>query len=275
MKNVLLKDTVKEIKNTFKRFLSILLVVLLGVGFFAGIKAASPDMKLTLDKYFDDQNVMDIQVISTLGLTQDDIETLKTVESVENVENSYSQDVIVTIDEEDSVIKLETLTKNVNQLVLVEGKLPEAVNECVVEESMLTWSGHQIGDTIKITAEKITDDEENEKELLKNNKMKIVGTVKSPLYLSRERGNTKLGSGKINYYMYVSPEAVNTDIYTTAYITVSGAKTLNCISDEYEDIVEIVEDKIEEISDERKQARYDKIYNEAARQNKRCRRNFK
>ena len=102
MKNVIVKDTMQEIKNTFKRFLSILLVVLLGVGFFAGIKATSPDMKKTIDQYFDDQNVMDIEVISTLGLTEKDIQTLKNVENVENVEGSYSQDVLVTIDEEDA-----------------------------------------------------------------------------------------------------------------------------------------------------------------------------
>src|SRR5699024_5789897 len=98
--------------------------------------------------------------------------------------------------------------------------------ECVVEKSLLTWSGLQIGDMITVNAEKITDDEGNEKDLLLNNQMKIVGTVQSPLYLSTERGSTKLGSGKIGYYMYISPEAINTDIYTTAYITVEGAKQL-------------------------------------------------
>ena len=159
MKNVIVKDTMQEIKNTFKRFLSILLVVLLGVGFFAGIKATSPDMKKTIDKYFDAQSVMDIEVISTLGLTEKDIQTLKNVENVEKAEGSYSQDVIVTIDEEDAVIKLETLTTNVNQVVLLEGKMPENEEECVVEKSMLDWTGHKIGDTITIKAEKIKDKE--------------------------------------------------------------------------------------------------------------------
>lgn len=263
MKNVLLKDTGKEIKNTFKRFLSILLVVLLGVGFFAGIKATSPDMKITLDKYFDEKNVMDIQVISTLGLTDEDIKSIEDVDGVENVEGTYSQDVIVSIDEEEAVIKLETIAPNLNQLVLVDGRMPEKADECVIEESMLTWTKHQIGDTITVNAKNITDDDGNEKELLQSNTMKIVGTVQSPMYISRERGSTKLGSGKINYYMYVMPEAVSADIYTAAYVTVQGAKELDSTSEKYDDTVQRVKDKIEEISDKRKQERYDEVYNQA------------
>ena len=96
MKNVLLKDSVKEIKNTFKRFLSILLVVLLGVGFFAGIKATSPDMKKTIDRYFDEQNVMDIQVISTLGLTEDDLK--KAQDNVQKMTDKYTKEVDVLLE---------------------------------------------------------------------------------------------------------------------------------------------------------------------------------
>lgn len=263
MKNAIYKDTVKEIKNTYKRFLSILLVVLLGVGFFAGIKATSPDMKKTVDKYFDDLNVMDIQVISTLGLTNDDIEIIKQIEEIENVEGSYSQDVIVSIDEEDAVIKLETITNEMNQLEIIDGRLPENENECVVESSFLTWTGHQIGDSVEITAEKITDSEGEEKELLKEDTMTIVGTVNSPMYLSRERGSSKLGSGTIKYYMFVNKAAINADIYTTAYVQVKDAKELNCTSNQYKEIINEAKDKIEEISNARKQARYDEIYNEA------------
>lgn len=263
MKNVLLKDTVKEIKNTFKRFLSILLVVLLGVGFFAGIKATSPDMKKTIDRYFDKQNVMDIQVISTLGLTKDDIETLKNVENVENVEGSYTQDVIVLVQDKETVVKLETITDEVNHIVLKNGRMPENINECVVEESFMHFSGYNIGDSIKINAEKIKDDEGNEKELLKQDTIKIVGIVESPLYISRERGSSKLGSGKVNYYMYIPKENITQNIYTNVYVKVAGANKLACYDKKYDDLVDNVKDKIEEISDERKQARYNEIYSEA------------
>lgn len=263
MKSVLLKDTVKEIKNTFKRFLSILLVVLLGVGFFAGIKAASPDMKLTIDKYLDDKNVMDIQVISTLGLTQKDIDILKNVDGVENIIGTYSQDAIISTDKENAVVKIETISNVMNQVVLIEGRLPEKEDECVVEESFLSWGEHKIGDTITIQVEKIKDDDGNEKDLLKQNTMKIVGSVRSPLYISRERGNSKLGSGKVNYYMYIHPDSITQDIYTNTYIQVAGAKEQKCYEKEYEDTIENVKNKIEDISEERKQARYDEIYGKA------------
>ena len=174
LNNVLLKDTAKEIKNTFKRFLSILLVVLLGVGFFAGINAASPDMKMTVDKYFDEQNIMDIQVMSTLGLTDDDIDTIKDINGVENAVGTFSQDSVITVGEEEAVIKMETISNSMNDLVLVDGKLPENIDECVVEELFLEWTGHSIGDSVNIKAEKITDSDGKEKDVLKRTSFFVV-----------------------------------------------------------------------------------------------------
>lgn len=263
MKNVLLKDTVKEINVTFKRFLSILLVVLLGVGFFAGIKATSPDMKKTIDEYFDNQNVMDIEVISTLGLTDDDIKTLQNVEGVENVRASYYQDAIVQVQDAEYVMRMESIADDINTLVLVEGNMPQNIDECVVEEGFLNASGYKIGDSINLKIDKIKDDEGNEKEAIKQTNLKIVGTVKAPLYISRERGSSKLGSGKINYYMYVNKELINSEYYIVAYIQVSGAKELKCYKDDYDKLIDNVKDKIELIEEERKQARYNEIYNKA------------
>ena len=263
MKKALFKDTVKEITHNFKRFISMLLIVLLGVGFFAGIKAASPDMKETLDQYFDDQNVMDIQVMSTLGLTQTDLEELQKVEGVQQVEGSYSTDVIVNSGEEEFVVKLESLPENINQIKMVEGKLPENETECVVEENFLLGTGHQIGDKIQIEVENITNDDGETKKLLKQEEVTIVGTVQSPLYIYMERGSTELGSGKIDYYMYIPHKNFDTDLSTVAYITVEGAKDLKTYQSKYEDVVQEVKDRIDAISEERRQARYDEIYEEA------------
>ena len=263
MKKALIKDGVKEITYNIKRFLSILLVVLLGVGFFAGIKATSPDMKETLDVYMDNQNFMDIQVISTLGLTDDDITTLQGVEGVESATGTYSADGIISLSDEDFVVKLETITEGVNQPVLVEGQLPSNLQECVVEKSFLTGTEYKIGDTIELKTEDITDDDGNEKPLLKQEKLKIVGTVESPMYISRERGSSKLGSGRVQYYLYVSPELINTNMYTAVYIRVNGAEELNCTTTAYTDLVENVKDKIDEIADDRREARYNEIYDKA------------
>ena len=228
MKTALIKDSLKEIQKGFKRFISILLIVLLGVGFFAGIKATSPDMKKTLDEYFDEQNVYDISLISTLGLTNNDIEEIKKIDDVENALGTYQTDAIVNVGEETVVVKLETILKDINKLKLVEGKKPQNSNECVVEENFLIGTDKKIGDKIELQVDKITDDEGNEKELLKEKELTIVGTVKSPMYISRDRGSTKLGSGSINYYMYIDYSNINTDIFTNVYITVKNAKEELC-----------------------------------------------
>ena len=263
MKTALFKDGIKEIKNSYKRFISILLIVLLGVGFFAGIRAASPDMKKTIDEYFDKLNVMDVQVISTLGLTNDDIKAIENIENVEKVEGSYQTDAIVKIEDEEAIVKLETFSESINHLELVEGRLPENKKECAVESKFLAETGYKIGDTIEIEIEDITNDDGEKEKVLKENKVEIVGIVKSPLYISTDRGSTKLGSGVIDYYLYVSKENINVDLYTNIYLTVENAKELETTSNKYSDLVEKVEDELENISDERRQARYDELYNNA------------
>lgn len=192
MKTALIKDGIKEIKISIKRFISLLLIVLLGVGFFAGIKAASPDMRTTLDTYFDELDMMDVQVISTMGLTDDDVTAIKNVENVKTVEGSYQTDAIVSIGDEDVVVKLETITNDLNKLKLVEGRMPENENECVVEEDFLSGTGHNIGDKIQINVEDITNEDGEEEKVLKNNEVTIVGTVRSALYIYTDRGSTSL-----------------------------------------------------------------------------------
>ena len=263
MKKALLKDCFKEIIKGFKRFISILLIVLLGVGFFAGIKATSPDMKLTLDTYFDDKNVMDIQVISTLGLTDDDITELKKLDLIENAEGTYQTDAVVTAGDKQVVVKLESLASSINALQVTSGRLPENQNECVVEEAFLQGTEYNIGDTIKVQVDNIKDDDGNDISVLKTNDLQIVGTVRSPMYISTDRGTTKLGSGVINYYLYVSPDNINANIYTNIYLTVNGAKDLKCYDDKYNDLIKQAEDEIEKIADARKEARYNALFDKA------------
>ena len=263
MKKALLKDCFKEIIKGFKRFISILLIVLLGVGFFAGIKATSPDMKFTLDTYFDDKNVMDIQVISTLGLTDEDITELEKLDLIDDAQGTYQTDAMVTAGDKQFVVKLESLASSINDLQVTSGRLPENQNECVVEEAFLLGTEYKIGDTIKIQIDNITDDDGNDISVLKTNELQIVGTVNSPMYISTDRGTTKLGSGVINYFLYVSSDNINANIYTNIYLTVKGAKDLKCYDDQYEDLIEQAEDEIEKIADARKEARYNALYDKA------------
>ena len=150
MTTALHKDSIKEIINTRKRFLSILLIVLLGVGFFAGIRAASPDMKKTADTYFDETKMMDIEVISTLGLTDNDLKKIQDMQDVEVAEGSYSKDVLTRVDDEEYVLKVHILSDKINCVKLQQGEMPKNETECVVEESFLKGTNKNIGDTITL-----------------------------------------------------------------------------------------------------------------------------
>ena len=250
MKKALFKDSIKEIKNTYKKFISILLMAFLGVGFFAGIRAASPDMLDTLDKYYKDQDVFDIQIISTLGLTDEDVTAISGIENVEKVDVSFETDGIIETENKDTVVKLISLGK-LNKVVLLDGNLPQNANECVVEEGFLNATNKKIGDFIDVKIEKTQNDNGDEIDYLKNNQMKIVGTVQSPLYISKDRGTSSLGVGKINYFVYVSEENVNTEIYTKIYVKVKDAENYITSKDDYKKCVEEVKNSIELIKEER------------------------
>ena len=152
IKKALLKDTFKEIKKSYKRFISILLMALLGVGFFAGLRAASPDMVDSIDTYYKNQNVYDIEVMSTLGLTDSDIEALSNIENVENVYGTYSRDGLIKTNDREIVSKI-LCVDDVNTPVLIEGNMPENIDECVVEKDFLEETGKKIGDYIEIEPE--------------------------------------------------------------------------------------------------------------------------
>ena len=219
-KKALIKDSFKEIKNNFKRFISILLMAFLGVGFFAGIQTTSPDMVNTIDKYYKDQQVYDIQILSTLGLTESDINEVSKIEGVEKAIGTYETDAALEIGDKEIVAKVLCL-EEINTPKLLEGNLPQNDDECVVEKSFLEFNNKKIGDTIELEIEKNKDSDGNEIDYLKNNKLKIVGVVQSLMYISSDRGNSKLGAGKVNYYLYVNQNNINaTDVYTNLYIKV-------------------------------------------------------
>ena len=263
MKKALFKDSVKEIRNTYKRFISILLMAFLGVGFFAGIRATSPDMVDTIDKYYDSQNVYDIQVISTLGLTDDDTNEISKIENVEEIIGTYETDGKLEINDSEKIVKVMCV-EDINKPQVLEGKLPEAVNECVVEPNFLTRNDKKIGDTIEVQIENTENDEGEEIEYLTNKEMKIVGTVKSALYISRDRGSSTLGSGKIDYYIYINKDNINAkDVYTNIYIKVKGADEYETSSDKYKELISTTKSKIEEIKDEREKARQEKLIDTA------------
>lgn len=261
MKKALLKDSIKEIKNTYKRFISILLMAFLGVGFFAGIRATSPDMIDTIDQYYDTQNVYDIEIISTLGLTQEDVQALEQIEGVEAVYGTISQDTILEVEDTEVVAKVIAI-EEVNKPVLKEGRMPENKQECLVERKLCTRTGKQIGDWIEIEVSQ-NNTEDSTKNIIQETKMQIVGIVESPLYISRERGNSKFGSGKVDYFIYTPKENMGIEVYTSAYITLADIKAYTTGSTAYVEKVEKAKNKIEQIKETRQNARYESLVGEA------------
>lgn len=239
------KESLVSIRKTFKRFLSITLIVLLGVGFFAGIKATSPDMKKTLDNYYHKQKMYDIQLLSNYGITDKEIEAIR--DKGYDIEGSYSFDVVVNNDDSEYAVKVMSYDENssINKLELLEGEYPSNRDECVIEKNQYT-KNYEIGDVIYIDS-----DDVYEKEL------KIVGIVKSPIYISSERGSTKLLTGKINYYLYANYNNFNSDVYTEAYIDIDSDDSY--FSDEYENKIDKIKDELEDICDELGNERYEEI----------------
>ncbi len=265
MKKALFKDSIKEIKNTYKRFLSILLMAFLGVGFFAGLRASSPDMVDTIDDYFNSHNVYDVEVLSTLGLTSKDIDELSKVENISEVIGTYETDATLQIENKELVAKVMCV-EDINKPELIEGKMPENQYECVVEELFLTANNKKIGDTIDLEIEKQTNDDGEEIDYLHQNKLKIVGTVKSPIYLSRDRGTSSLGSGKVDYYIYINKNNVNAnEIFTNIYLKVENPKGYKTSSSNYEKYIEETINKIEEIKETREQERQEELRKKATK----------
>lgn len=251
-----LKDIFREIKISLGRFLSILCIVAIGVAFFAGIKASAPDMKNSADTYFDKYNVQDIQVYSTIGLTKKDVAAINKIKGVKSVQPSFSMDTLSQIDSTQMVIKVISygIDQKMNKIRVVEGRMPERENECLVEASSATnklYGTFHIGDTIKLQS----GTDESLSKSLKHTKYKIVGTCYNPNYLSYEKGSSNIGSGTVNSFIYIQNTNVLKDYYTEVDVCVKGAKDLDCYSDEYFDVVDPVLKKIKKISNKQIDAR--------------------
>ena len=258
MKNAMQKDFWREIKHTKSRFFSMMILVALSVAFLSGLKATAPDMKHTGDDYLDSLHLADIQVLSTLGLTDEDIAALRAQDKIEDAEGEYVIDAFASSDSLDAVVKVLSLTdRGISDVLLREGRMPERADECVVEENMLSLMSISIGDTITLTPGDDLSD------ALAQDTYTVVGTVRSPVYLAVERGTSTLGSGTVKAYLYLPREAFTLDYYTAAYVRVSGAAEMTAFYDEYDDYIDDVIDSLEDFSERRASLRHDELVDEA------------
>lgn len=268
MKKALNKDILRDILKSKGRYFSIMLIVALGVAFFSGIKVSPKVMRNTVDNYYDDYNFMDVEVISTLGLTDDDVDAIKKLDTVEGVFPTYSMDVITNVKDQDRVLKVHALPTDdlsndnkdyINRVKLIKGRLPKNSGECVVLKPKYDHLNLKIGRTLKIKSG--TEDKLSEN--LKTDSYKIVGLVETPYYLSYEFGNSSIGSGSVDGIMIVPQDDFKTEAYTEMYITAKGAKEQTSFYQEYKDTVKKTEDQIDKITDERIDHRYNEVVGEA------------
>lgn len=254
-KKALFKDFWMEIRKSPGRFISILFIVLLGVAFFSGIRASEPSMRITGDTYYDNSNLMDIKAFSTFGVTEDDVEAISKIEGVKAVEPSYSVDLLHETEEAQKAIHIMALQENMNQVILLEGRMPEKPGECLADN----LSSYRIGDKIPLT----TGTEDKVLDTLAVDELEVVGTASSAMYVSLSRGSTTVGTGSIEGFMMVTEDSFDLDVYTELYIQVEGAKELTAYSDEYEAKIEKVLEKVEEEAELRGVIRKQEIIDEA------------
>ncbi len=258
--NRVLTDAAREVRHTFSRFLSLMILSALAVCFLAGLRATAPDMKLSADRYFDEQRLMDIHVLSTLGLTEEDIEVLEAEEGVSRAEGAYTVDAIVPLGDNDYIVKVLSLSQEegINIPRLVEGRLPQKAGECLVEPLLLKESGLAVGDTIVLDTGTGSFED-----ALTREEYTIVGTADSPLYIGIERGSSTLGTGKVSAFVLLPESAFALDYYTDAYLLLEGAADLMTYGTAYEDLTEGWIDSREAFADQRAEHRYQSVLDEA------------
>lgn len=250
------KDFWMEIRKSKARFISIFLIVALGVAFFSGIQASSPDMRYSGDAYYEAAKLMDLKIQGTLGLTQRDVKAVSDIDGVELAEGSYSTDVMSGEDDARKVLHLESISSNFNLLTADEGRIPEKNGEIFLDKPFAKNLGYKIGDTISVS-------EDGDSELLKKTTYTVVGIGSSPLYISFNRGNTTLGSGEVSGFGYILPEDFEQEAFTQIYIMVHESGDVISYTDAYDNLIRKIQKRVEGIEKEQCSLRYDEIVAEA------------
>ena len=257
------KDTLRAVTHSWSRFVALLVIVALGTGFYSGLRTTAPDMRATVDRYYDENRFMDARLVSTFGFTEEDVESIRGTEGVANVMPGYSADALVRMDGQDVATRIHSLPADtsgtngdyLNRPVVLEGRMPENDGECVLSNPPLSGEGGvQIGDTVTV--------EEMDGEIgdtFSRRTFTVVGFVRSPYYVSASLGSSTVGSGQLGRYMYVPESDFCVDYYTDLHLTVEGADALDTFSDAYDAHVEPVLDRLETLADERAEIRYGDI----------------
>ena len=268
MRKAVFKDFIRNIKESLGRFFAIMAIVAIGVAFFAGVTASSGDMKHSSDSYYDEYNMNDIRILSSIGFTSQDIEAVSKVSGVKAVYKTNTQDVLVDYDGRENVAHISGIPVGkasdddsyINQLRIKEGRLPQNDKECVVKYED-TRKSMQVGDVISFKSG--TEDDIND--TFKDTEYTVVGIVYTPCYVSYDLGSSGIGNGHINYCIYVGDDEFKNNYYTECYAVIDGAKDMDTYSDEYKKLIDKYADDIKAISKERLDIRKQTVIDEYTR----------
>lgn len=244
---LLFKNSIIKIKKQLGRFVSLILIVALGAAFFAGVRETSSDMIKTLDEYYDETNLLDFRIVSTMGLTNDDLEALKELENAYIVEENYSYETVIDGD----ATKIYGITENINNVILTDGNMPSDNNECLVMEG-----SYNIGDTITIT-------DENYDTYLKTNTFTVVGTIRSSMYVYKLLGTSTVSDGKLDNFIYIPKDNFNLEYFTEIYIIAKDSQEKTSYKDDYKEQIEFLRSELEELAPIQETIRYEQIKTEA------------
>lgn len=250
------KSTVREMKDSFARYLAILVITALGVGFFAGLRACRPALTDSVGTYFETQNFYDFYVLSSLGFSKDGLSGFTDLPEISAAEGSVYEDVLVTVDENDLVFRIRSVPEEINKLTVVSGKLPENDGECVVDADYFT--DEAIGQTLVLSA----GNSEETLDAFGVSEFTVVGTVTSPLYISLDRGTSSVGDGTVAAVVFVNESCFTADYYKEIYLTLEDEAEV--YSDAYEKLVDGATEAVTQTAKEQAQLRYQEIVTQAA-----------
>lgn len=262
MNKTILLSTFRCIKSTFSRFIAIFAIIAIGCGFFAGIKAAGPDMKLSAWDYYNKQKLADVHLMSTLGFEDEELDAIKANEKTDVAEAGYTYDLmLVGSDKSERIVKAYSYNTSatLNELTLIDGRMPEKADECVVDYKFYSAVKPEIGEKISFR----TGDDTDIADVLNRTEYTVVGYVQSPIYIAFERGMASIGNGTINGYVYLLEENFTLEVYTDIYVTVKGASDIDPFKSEYDDIIENSIDGYEALGVTEVSRRVKKITDEA------------
>lgn len=257
MRKTLRKELLREIRSSSNRFLSIFVMVALGVMFLVGLRSAAPDMRNTSDHYFDASQLYDLQILSTLGLTEGDIAAFSRTEGVEAAEGGWSVDAMLSLGEVQKVVKAMSLSENFDIPVVLEGRLPERAAECAIDRKLQTAMEIGIGDTVTL------EPGEGMEDALTGKTFTVTGIVDSPLYISLDRGTSTLGDGSVSAFLLLPRESFALDYYTLCNIRADGARELDAYGTEYDRLIRHLTDRLEAVARDRADLRYETLMSEA------------